>query len=44
VLSVQPYSSWLQQEPTYLFVLRRHDAPPDGVVWPPRAVVKQAHV
>jgi hypothetical protein len=44
VLSVQPYSSWLQQEPTYLYVLRRHDAPPDGVVWPPRAVVKQAHV
>lgn len=35
VISVQPYSSWLQQRPVFLFVLRRHGTPPDGVDWPP---------
>jgi hypothetical protein len=34
VLSVQPYSAWLQRKPVAFYVLRREDAPPDGVVWP----------
>ena len=41
VLSVQPYSTWLQQAPAYLMVLRRHGAPADGVVWPPNASVRR---
>jgi hypothetical protein len=34
VLSVHPFSSWLQQDPTALYVLRRSGLGPDGVVWP----------
>ncbi len=44
VLSVQPYSAWLQQSPTSLYVLRRHGAPPDGVDWPPETVVKKSDI
>jgi len=35
VLSIHPYSTWLQRNPTSLYVLRRHGAPHDGIVWPP---------
>lgn len=42
VISVQPYSAWLQQRPMFLFVLRRHGTPPDGVDWPPGSLSKHA--
>ena len=35
VLSVHEISGWLQRKPVLLYVLRRTDAPPDGVTWPP---------
>lgn len=34
ILSVHPYSAWLQRQPVALYVLRRDNAQPDGVVWP----------
>lgn len=34
VLSAHPYSAWLQRSPVALYVLRRENAQPDGVVWP----------
>lgn len=34
VLSVHPYSAWLQRDPVALYVLKRENAEPDGVVWP----------
>lgn len=34
ILSAHPYSSWLQRDPVALYVLRRENAAPDGVVWP----------
>jgi hypothetical protein len=34
ILSVHPYSAWLQRDPVALYVLRRDNAQPDGVVWP----------
>jgi hypothetical protein len=43
VLSVQPYSAWLQQAPVSLYVLRRHGVPPDpNVHWPPSSKVAKA--
>lgn len=33
VLSVQPYSAWLQRRPVALYVLRRTGTPADGVTW-----------
>jgi len=35
VLSVHRYSAWLQEEPMYLYVLRRTGIGPETVVWPP---------
>ncbi len=35
VISAHEYSSWLHKRHMYLFVMRRLDAPPDGVTWPP---------
>jgi dolichyl-phosphate-mannose-protein mannosyltransferase len=35
VISAHEYSSWLHERPMYLYVMRRLDAPPDGVTWPP---------
>ena len=35
ILSVHEISAWLKRGPEYLFVLRRTEAPPDGVNWPP---------
>jgi len=35
VISAHEYSSWLHKRPMYLYVMRRLDAPPDGVTWPP---------
>jgi hypothetical protein len=34
ILSAQTYSSWLQRKPVALYVLRRENAPSDGVIWP----------
>ena len=35
VISAHEYSSWLHKRHMYLFVMRKLDAPPDGVTWPP---------
>jgi len=35
ILSIHEISAWLQRKPVLLYVLRRADAPPDGVSWPP---------
>jgi hypothetical protein len=34
IISVHEVSSWLRERPVYIFVERRLDAQPDGVVWP----------